>query len=122
MRKAAPLQRLRLRLEIPGAQQALHEPSHRTREPRLKRRGRPDGAGEMRQHTLVAEVRLRWRGRARDQRGLAPADRAERPAPAALGEIGIEQVAEVIDEQRSRARLAVVVGDVPTEHEQLLRP
>ncbi len=67
-------------------------------------------------HRDIALAALR-RGRARRGR----LDGTERPAQALLAERRLEQVADVVHEQRARGRVAVVVGDVPAEHEQLLR-
>ncbi len=47
-------------------------------------------------------------------------DLAQRAPGAGLVEVGSEEVAEVLYEQRAGTREAVVVGGVPTQHEQLL--
>ncbi len=55
--------------------------------------------------------RLRW----------SAVDRAQRPDAAGAVEALGEQVADVVHEQRPRPRLAFVVGDVPAQHQLLLR-
>jgi hypothetical protein len=58
--------------------------------------------------------------RRRRQRGLE-AGSPQHPALDALGGPRVEAVEHVVDEQRAHARLALVVGRVPAEREQLGR-
>ena len=47
-------------------------------------------------------------------------DRSERPARPPVGQAGVEQVADVVHEQRARAGRAFVVRHMPAEDQQLL--
>ena len=121
VRQGAARERLGVGIEGAGMQHPLHEPRDRAADPPLERGRRPDVRAQPLEQELVAQRLGRRIGRsasagASGMPSTAPSGRRSAPAQEAL----LEQVADVVDEQRPRARLAVVVGDVPAEDQPLL--
>ena len=120
-----------------GCEQPLDEPLHRAARPQLDARRRPGRAvAQLGDERLVAQ-RARSAPRAvaaRDRRAAQPLALARRARPSgqptcaeraralALLELGAEQVADVGDEERAHAQVAVVAGLVPGQVEALLGP